>query len=213
MSPLLDFPGVPQCSHCSQNVLITYHMAMFLSIVSRMILFLTIQYNCNLWKNNLKQCIQMPSKLFFLHCTYYIVFVSSFFFPLSYYFMEYILDMKSISLSGSSAKVLVISTENNLLKYFLNIRLLVFYWVPLTKKKNKIRKKWKQSIRKMEQMQLKEKDLCLGTFVSDYWGFSYVPRQSTCPKKADKAVGFWISSFRLQFLLAGAMSYVTLVMY
>lgn len=77
----------------------------------------------------------------------------------------------------------------------------------------KIRKKWKQSIRKMEQMQLKEKDLCLGTFVSSYWGFSYVPRQSTCPNKADKAVSFWISSFRLQFLLAGAMSYVALVMY
>lgn len=25
-------------------------------------------------------------------------------------------------------------------------------------------------------MQLKEKDLCLGMFVSDYWGFSYMPR-------------------------------------
>lgn len=77
----------------------------------------------------------------------------------------------------------------------------------------KIRKKWKQSIRKMEQMWLKEKDLCWGTFVSDYWGFSYAPRQSTCPNKADKAVGFWISSFRLQFLLACAMSYAALVMY
>lgn len=62
-------------------------------------------------------------------------------------------------------------------------------------------------------MQLKEKDLCLETFVSDYWGFSYMPRQSTCPKKADKAVRYWISSFRLQFLLAGATSYVAPVMY
>lgn len=58
----------------------------------------------------------------------------AYFFSFMLLYGIYILDMRSISVFGSSANVLVISTENNLLTYFPNLLLLVFYWVPLTKK-------------------------------------------------------------------------------
>lgn len=127
MLHLLDFLGEPQFSHWSQNVLTTHHfyLAIFLPIAPRIILFLTIQYNYSLRKNNYKQCLAN----FFSYIELITFFLSAleFFFPFIFLYGIYILDMRSISVSGSSANVLVMSTENNLQKYFPNILLLVFY--------------------------------------------------------------------------------------
>lgn len=150
---LLGFPADPQFSHWSQNVLTIhpYCLAIFLPIASRIILFLTAQYNWNgaIWEkiitSNASKCLAnfFPT-LHSLHCFCQPLHI---FFPFVWLYGIYILDMRSIRMSGSSANVLAMSTENNLLKYFPNILRLVFYWNTTHKK---IRKNWKQSIRKMK---------------------------------------------------------------